>query len=44
VAVPEETPPPRGKIIETKGLIIVAVLTLIFLIVRYWHQISWSAR
>jgi hypothetical protein len=30
--------------LEAKGIIVVAVLVLIFLVVRYWHQIPWGAR
>jgi hypothetical protein len=42
--VPEPTPPRQAQSLEAKGIIVVAVLVLVILIVRYWHQIPWSAR
>jgi hypothetical protein len=42
--VPGSTPPRQPQSLEAKGIIVVAVLVLIILIVRYWHQIPWSAR
>jgi hypothetical protein len=37
-------PSRQPNLLETKGLILVALLVLIFLVVRYWNQIPWSAR
>jgi hypothetical protein len=32
-----------AKSLDAKGIAIVALLVVIFLVVRYWHQILWSA-
>lgn len=42
----ERVKPKRRSItrMETMGLLIIAVLILIFTVVRYWHHIGWSAR
>jgi hypothetical protein len=29
---------------EVSGLLVIALLILVFLIVRYWHAIHWSLR
>jgi hypothetical protein len=29
---------------ETIGLLLIAVLLLVITLIRYWHQINWSAR
>lgn len=33
-----------AKSLEAKGLAILALLVLIFLVIRSWQQIPWSAR
>src|SRR5271166_2661689 len=35
---------PQVYTLEATGLIVIAVLILILTLVRYWHNISWSAR
>jgi hypothetical protein len=37
-------PPTPEKSLEASGVVIVALLVLIIIVVRYWHQIPWSAR
>jgi len=44
-------PPPSGHhhapqvyTLETTGLLIIAVLVLVLFVIRYWHNIAWSAR
>jgi len=48
---PQPDPPP-GKhhpvpeiyTLETTGLLVIAILILILTLIRYWHNIPWSAR
>jgi len=39
---------PRSKhhvyALETTGLLLISVLLLILTLIRYWHNINWSAR
>jgi hypothetical protein len=42
IAVP--TASKRSRSQEATGLAIVAALVLIIIVIRYWHQIPWSAR
>jgi len=30
--------------LETTGLLVIAVLVLFLTLIRYWHNVSWSAR
>ena len=39
-----KSPRQRAQKLEVQGLLIIAVLLLIFVVVRYWHNISWSVR
>ena len=39
-----KSPRQRAQKLEAQGLLIIAVLLLIFVLVRYWHNISWSVR
>ena len=46
-----ETPPdkhhhrlPEIYTLETTGLLVIAILILILTLIRYWHNIPWSAR
>jgi hypothetical protein len=29
---------------ETKGLVLIALLVLVVILIRYWHNIHWSLR
>jgi hypothetical protein len=46
---PEKPPHPHRDVpqvysLEATGLIVVAVVILIITLIRYWHNIAWSAR
>ena len=46
---PKETPseghpPPHAYSLEPTGLLVIAILVLILTLIRYWHNIPWSAR
>lgn len=45
-APPEHVEHPRPHIysLEATGLIVIAVLLLVLTLIRYWHNIPWSAR
>lgn len=30
--------------LESIGLILIGILALLFILIRYWHYIAWSAR
>jgi len=42
--VPPKAPGRSVLTLEATGLLVIAVLVLAIYIVRYWHQIPWSAR
>jgi len=35
---------PQVYTLEATGLLVIAFLILVLTLVRYWHQIPWSAR
>jgi len=35
---------PQIYTLETTGLLVIAVLILVLTLIRYWHNIPWSAR
>jgi hypothetical protein len=37
-------PVPEIYTLETTGLLVIAILILILTLIRYWHNIPWSAR
>src|SRR5207245_10100754 len=47
---PQKSPPgnkhPKHPVyaLETTGLLLIAILLLILTLIRYWHNINWSAR
>ena len=46
---PDQTPAehhrtPQVYTLEATGLLVIAVLILILTLIRYWHNIPWSAR
>jgi hypothetical protein len=41
MAVPKNSPILK---LESIGLILIGVLALLFILIRYWHYIAWSAR
>lgn len=50
-AKPQPEPPdkrhhsvPEIYTLETTGLLVIAILILILTLIRYWHNIAWSAR
>jgi hypothetical protein len=40
----KERPAARVRKLEAKGLLVVVVLILLYTVIRYWHNIPWSAR
>jgi hypothetical protein len=40
----ERRPRPHIYSVETVGLLIIALLILVLTLIRYWHNINWSAR
>ena len=44
VGVPERNSGPHIHSREAAGLLIISVLIFILILVRYWHNLNWSAR
>lgn len=36
--------PPQIYTLEVTGLLIIAVIVMVLAVIRYWHNIAWSAR
>ena len=41
---PRKLPSRRTQPLETLGVIVIAILILAITVIRYWHNIAWSAR